>query len=186
MNDDDLLKGYRVRKQKLRESLEEQAVWNEEIERDFKVSDLTKDYISLGELTEKPLYDLVENNISSLMNHNHVPFNYREGIEAHNKTIKEKEAEELRRHNEQVELLKKQIQILSSLLRNSQNSNEQRDAIIHFMVRMMIQMEASQKEKKKTLSGILMQISSFTAFGADVSSIYEFIENELKKLSKED
>lgn len=105
----------------------------------------------------------------------------------------EKEAEELRRHNEkvtvgreQVELLKEQVQKLTSLQQNSQNSNEQRDAVIHFMVQMMMQMEASQKEKKKTLSGVLIQISSLAAISADLSGIYEFVESELEELAKED
>lgn len=193
MNDDDLLKDYKIKENALQKSLEEQTLWREAIKRDTRVSDLTIDYISLGELTEKPLNDFAEKNIGSLMNLSHVPFDYKKAIESQDKTKKEKEAEELRRHNEQisvgkeqVELLKEQIQKLSLLLHNSQKSNEQRDAIIHFMVRMMIQMEASQKEKKKTLSGILMQISSITALGADVSGIYEFVENELKKLAKEE
>jgi len=153
-------------------------------------SDLIKRPTSLADLSDIDMDYGLSSVLRSASNHHEHNMKIYESIA---KAKVEKEAEELRRHDEkvavgkeQVELLKEQVQKLTALLQSSQNSNEQRDAVIHFMVQMMMQMEASQKEKKKTLSGVLMQISSLVAIGADLSGIYEFVEGELEELAKED
>lgn len=138
------------------------------------------------------------------MSHEH-PLNalrrqQREADEIRRRAIQEVHDEKKRRHEEivegnkelvklsekQVDFLEQQVKKLTELLKISENANEQRDAVIRFTVQIMMQMEASQKEKKRTLSSVLMQISSLVGIGADLSGIYEFVEGELKELAKED
>lgn len=124
----------------------------------------------------------------------------READEKRIRAIQEFHDEKKRRHDEMVEVnkelvklsgkqvdsLEKQIEILTDMLKVSENANEQRDAVIRFTVQIMMQMETSKMEKEKTLSSILIQISSFAALGADLSGIYDFVQKQIEELSKED
>lgn len=109
---------------------------------------------------------------------------YRESIAEKQNAIAEKEAEELRRHNEQLLVLKEQNQHLLDLVNDSKNAVEQRDAIIHFIVQTILAMESPKEEKKKSLTEILTRVASLTTTGSDMVSIIKFIAGSINDLSK--
>lgn len=185
---------YRAKQNSWDDIIKHNESWKKFTEKYAGVDEIKKNIIFADDEARKFLENFKEkdSDYGSSLSFSGPTFNFSEVIENALKEEEKKEFEKLRRHNEnievgkeQVELLKEQNEKLKLLLQNSQNSNEQRDAVIHFMVQMMIQMEASQKEKKKTLNGVLMQISSLLAIGADLSGIYEFVESELEELAKE-
>lgn len=94
--------------------------------------------------------------------------------------------EELRRHDELVSVGKEQVENLKALLEHSENAIEQRNALIHFVVQLMIDMEASNSEKRKTLKELLPRLASLAAFGTDVSDLGKLITGAIDELSQED
>ncbi|WP_215085536.1 hypothetical protein [Exiguobacterium sp. s78] len=85
----------------------------------------------------------------------------------------EKEAEDLRRHDEQ-------INYLSELLKDSKNAVEQRDAIIRFMVEQMVNSEQSKEVKKKLLIDLLVPVATVSSGAGD---LMQLVKEALESLS---
>lgn len=185
---------YRDKENSWDEIIKHNESWRKFTEKYAGFNEIKKNIISENDEARKFLANLEkDSDYGSNLSFTGPTFNLNEVIEIVSKENEKKEIEKLRRHNENIEVGKEQVVLLTEqndklklLLQISQNSNEQRDAVIYFIVQMLVHMEASPKEKERTLSGILTRIASFTAIGADLSSIYEFVANEIKGLAKED
>lgn len=93
------------------------------------------------------------------------------GFEIMNTIKAGKEAEELRRHNELVEMAEKQVEYLAGLLADSKNAVEQRNAIIRFMVEGLINSEQPKEEKRKLLMDLLVPIATVSSGAADLMQL---------------
>lgn len=91
--------------------------------------------------------------------------------------------EERRRHDELVGIGREQVNKLEALLQDSKNAIEQRDALIRFVVQMMVNMESPTEEKKKTLGEVLSRLASIAAFGVDVSDLYKVVDEAMRDLA---
>lgn len=89
------------------------------------------------------------------------------------KVLAAKEAEKLRRHNEQ-------IYYLSELLKDSKNAIEQRDAIIRFMVEQMVKSEQSKEVKKKLLMDLLVPVATVSSGAGE---LMQLVKDALESLS---
>ncbi len=90
-----------------------------------------------------------------------------------------------RRHDELVGIGKEQVKKLEALLQDSKNAIEQRDALIRFVVQMMVDMEASNSEKKRNLNALLTRLASIGALGADFRDLGKLIAGAIDELAQE-
>ena len=91
-----------------------------------------------------------------------------------------KEAEELRRHNELVEVGQKQVEHLAGLLVDSNNAIEQRNAIIRFMVESMV---ASDQPKETKMKKLLEYSTQFATLAGGANDVMQIIDEAIKKMN---
>lgn len=103
-----------------------------------------------------------------------------EAVKSFQRVRAAKEAEELRRHNELVEVGQKQVEHLAGLLVDSNNAIEQRNAIIRFMVESMVASDQPKEIKKKKLLEYSVQFATLAGGANDVMQI---IQEAIEKLN---
>lgn len=96
-------------------------------------------------------------------------------------SIKNKEkAEIIKRHDEQISVMKEQVHYLSELLKDSKNAIEQRNAVIRIMVEEMIKTEQPKEVKKKLLMDLLVPIATISSGASDSMQL---VKEALESLS---
>lgn len=98
----------------------------------------------------------------------------------HQDSFAAKEAENLRRHDEKVAVMKEQVHFLSELLKDSKNAIEQRNAIIHFMVEELIKSDQPNETKKRLLMDLLVPIATVSSGAGD---LMQLVKDALESIS---
>lgn len=199
MNDDDLLKHslfkknplHGLQENPLHDILEREKLWKEITKKDTRLSDITKnnaydiakDNAYMDDAINKVLNDFSEKEsyyeIKSYLNNLTDP---RENLELLNKSINqikaeekiernEKESEELRRHEEKITLLKIHASYLEELLKDSRNAVEQRNAIIHFIVKYTLDSNQPKEIKRDFLMNLMVPVATVSSGAGDLMQL---------------
>ncbi|KQS19218.1 hypothetical protein ASF99_04855 [Exiguobacterium sp. Leaf187] len=147
--------------------------------------DLDSRYAVMRKRVDQEMYDALKNQEQMAKNLMGTSTRAAFDFESIQHSLNAGKREELRRHNELVSVGKEQVETLEALLRDSQNAIEQRNALIRFLVQVMVDMEASNGEKKRTLTELLTRLSSIAAFGNDLSDLGKMITGAIDELAKE-
>lgn len=179
---------YRAKENPWDDIIKHNESWKKFTEKYAGVDEIKKNIISKDDEARKFLANLEkDSDYESRLSFRGPTFDFNEALENVLKEKENREFEELRRHNELVQVGEKQNQSLlrlledtERLLEDSKNSIEQRNAIIRFMVESMVDSDQSKEKKLKTL---LEYSAQFATLAGGAKDVMQIINESIEKLN---